>query len=138
MEANTNTDKRAIPTAEQETQRPGPAHMLLDVFIGRWKTEGHTIATPSSPAISITGTDTYEWLEGGFFMIHHVDVMMGVQKVKAIEIVSHDHASNKYFPNSFDNQGNMGNYQMELQEVYGQSRERLSGLQFGSTTIGTR
>jgi hypothetical protein len=30
--------------------------------------------------IPIIGTDIYEWLPGGFFLVHHVDVMIGDQR----------------------------------------------------------
>jgi len=37
--------------------------------------------------VPITGTDIYEWLPGGFFLLHHVDVVIGEQAVRAIELI---------------------------------------------------
>jgi len=37
--------------------------------------------------VPITGTDIYEWLPGGFFLLHRVDVVIGEQAVRAIELI---------------------------------------------------
>ena len=49
----------------------------LRKFVGRWNTEGKIPATESTPQIKISGTDTYEWLPGEFFLLHKVDVSVG-------------------------------------------------------------
>ncbi|MBS4192921.1 DUF1579 family protein [Bacillus sp. FJAT-49705] len=96
--------------------RPGPEHKLLDIFVGKWKTEGQIKATSSSPAARLTAVDTYEWLPGGFFLIHYVDARMGDMEVKTTEIIGYDASSQTYFTSSFDNQGNTGTYQANLRE----------------------
>ena len=45
----------------------------------------------------VEGTDVYEWLPGGFFLVHHVDVVVGDQPVQAIEIIGR----------AYDNLGNV-------------------------------
>jgi hypothetical protein len=49
---------------------PSPQVRRLGALVGRWRSEGHIVGDPPAP---ITGTDTYEWLAGGFFLVHHVD-----------------------------------------------------------------
>ena len=39
------------------------------------------------PDIPVAGTDTYEVLPGGYFLVHHVDVTVGDKPVRAIEII---------------------------------------------------
>jgi catechol 2,3-dioxygenase-like lactoylglutathione lyase family enzyme len=56
----------------------------LVTIAGRWRTTGHVIG--ESP-IPIRGTDIYEVLAGGHFLVHHIDVMVGDQPVRAIEII---------------------------------------------------
>lgn len=90
----------------QQPPEPDPALRRLNVFVGKWKTEGQIIKTPSNPAASISGTDIYEWLPGGFFLIHRVDVHMGEEEVKAIEVIGYDDSSQTYPMHSFDNNGN--------------------------------
>jgi nitroimidazol reductase NimA-like FMN-containing flavoprotein (pyridoxamine 5'-phosphate oxidase superfamily) len=98
---------------EARSEQPGPSptpppeNQRLDVLVGRWNTEGEVLAGSSGPATRITGTDTYEWLPGGFFLVHHVDVHMGDEKVDAIEIIGGYDASSQTYPmRAFDNQGN--------------------------------
>ncbi|AKB77421.1 lipolytic enzyme [Methanosarcina horonobensis HB-1 = JCM 15518] len=60
----------------------------------------------SKSSVRICGTDIYEWLPGGFFLIHRVDVRMGDEEVKSVEVISYDHSSQTYPMHSFDNKGN--------------------------------
>jgi hypothetical protein len=39
----------------------------------------------ADPPIPVVGTDTYEWLPGGHFLVHHVDVVIGHEPVQAVE-----------------------------------------------------
>jgi hypothetical protein len=87
--------------------QPSAEIKSLDFLVGTWRTEGQTVPSPAEPSIDITGTDQYEWLDGGFFLVHHVDVHMGADHVKTLEIIGdYDRASQTYAARSFDNQGN--------------------------------
>jgi hypothetical protein len=93
---------------------PSPELKRLDVLVGKWHSEGQTKASPS---IKINGTDTYEWLSGGFFLVHHVDVRMGDEQVKVIEIVGgYDAASHTYPMRSFDSHGNFVTMQASVSD----------------------
>jgi uncharacterized protein DUF1579 len=120
--------------ANEQPPKPGPEHKRLDVFVGKWNTEGTILASPSGPTSKLKAVDTYEWLPGGFFLVHHVDGRMGGEEVKAIEIIGYDVTSQKYFTRSFDNQGNTSTYQASLLDgvwtILGDS-ERFTGL-FGA------
>ncbi len=112
---------------------PGPEHRLLDVFVGTWNTEGTILADaahPSATTAKLTAVDTYEWLPGGFFLIHHVDGRMGEDEVHAIEIIGYDASRQAYRTRSFDNQGNTGTYEATLRgatwRIRGE-RERFTG-----------
>jgi len=80
----------------------------LEAFIGKWSTSGRVVATATTSAVQIKGYDTYEWLAGGFFLIHKVDVLMGSDHEESLEIISYDAASNTYPMHFFDNHGNSG------------------------------
>ncbi len=75
---------------------------LLSPYIGKWKTEGLT----RSGGI-ITGTDTYEWIEGGFFLTHKVEVSFNNKKVQSLEITHYDDMEDVFRSQSFDNEGNI-------------------------------
>lgn len=72
------------------------AHSHLDKFAGKWITEGQVLPTATSAGIEVKGTDTYEWLPGGFFMLHRVDVSIGDEKVQTLEIIGFDKDANHY------------------------------------------
>jgi len=100
----------------QQSRIPDPALKRLDIFVGRWNTDGQTWATPSGPAVRINGTDTYEWLPGGFFLLHRVDVCIGDEEIKTIEIIGYDALSQTFPMHYFDNQGNSGTYQASVRD----------------------
>lgn len=110
---------------------PDPAMARMNVFIGKWNTEGVIKASPSGPAVRLKAVDTYEWLPGGYFLIHHVDGLMGEDEVKAIEIIGYDASSHNYSTRSYDNQGIISTYQANLLDrawtILGKS-ERFTGM----------
>ena len=75
----------------------------LHAIAGRWNTSGHVIGEPRIPVL---GTDTYDVLAGGYFLVHHVDVTVGEQPVRAIEVIGEpDGAGGGYLARSFDSEG---------------------------------
>jgi hypothetical protein len=81
-----------------------PPDHRFSTIAGHWETAGHLIG---EPATAVTGTDTYELLTGGYFVVHHVDVMVGDEPVRAIEIIGEpDPAGGGYLARSFDSAGN--------------------------------
>jgi Protein of unknown function (DUF1579) len=84
---------------------PSPEIQRLGALVGRWRSEGHVVGEVPVP---ITGTDIYEWLPGGFFLVHHVDVVIGEQTVQAIELIGeYDPTNDSFTARSYDNQGNI-------------------------------
>jgi hypothetical protein len=76
----------------------------LSAIVGRWNTSGYVIGDPRVP---VEGTDIYEVLSGGHFLVHHVDVTVGGRVVRAIEIIGEpDPESDAYLARSFDSDGN--------------------------------
>jgi hypothetical protein len=83
---------------------PGPETRRLGALVGRWRSEGHIVGN----SVPIEGTDVYEWLPGEFFLVHHVDVVVGDQKVQAIEIIGeYDPATDSFTGRAYDNLGNV-------------------------------
>lgn len=58
----------------------------LSVFVGTWKTTGATRATADVPSEPIDATDRYEWMAGGYFLLHHIDSRTP-HALKAMEII---------------------------------------------------
>lgn len=79
----------------------------LNFLIGKWNTKGDIKADGEMPAKKIKGTDSYEWVLNGCFILHKVDVVMGADKTEAIELIGEfNNKSKTYKMRSFDNQGN--------------------------------
>ncbi len=82
----------------------------LDALVGHWNTTGGSVPAgdaPASAALSIRGTDRYEWLPGRKFLVHQADVWMGDDKVNVIEVIGPCGERLERIPmHSFDNEGN--------------------------------
>ena len=62
-----------------EQPKPNPDLKSLDRLIGTWKQSGE-----------LDGEITYEWAEGGFFLIQHVDFIHGGNRIKGMEMIGHE------------------------------------------------
>jgi hypothetical protein len=91
----------------QAPARRGPEHARLDVLIGKWITEGYTVATAGAPAAKILASDVYEWAPGGFFVVHAAYGRIGDAEVGGVEIIGFDAESGSYGSQFFDSFGNV-------------------------------
>lgn len=87
------------------TTAPGPEQRRLEPLVGRWKTEGWTRETPAAEAQRIDAFDTYEWLHGGFALLHLVDARVGDAKVDGAEIIGYDPERALYVTQYFGSDG---------------------------------
>jgi Protein of unknown function (DUF1579) len=90
------------------------SHERLEVLVGRWKTEGQTRGEP----LRVDATDTYEWLPGGYGLLHTVDARMGDDKVEGAEIIGWDPDRGVYSTLYFGSDGRAA-YEAELTEEDG-------------------
>ena len=74
MADNGNTND--VPGYGRETQGPSPGLRALDRLVGTWELSGDT-----------RGTVTYEWMEGGFFLIQRIDLG---EEAKGMEVIGHE------------------------------------------------
>jgi hypothetical protein len=80
-------------------------HERLRTIVGDWATSGHVI---SEPPVPISGSDIYELLPGGYFLVHHVDVTVGDAAVRAIEIIGEPGPEpGTFLARSYDHEGNV-------------------------------
>jgi hypothetical protein len=79
----------------------------LEVFIGRWITDGQTMASPEADATQIVASDVYQWLPGGHFVMHPAYGRMGSVEVGGLEVIGYDSATGNYRTQFFDSQGNI-------------------------------
>ena len=48
----------------------------MENFVGNWKTNGRLFETYENPEMEIIGTDTYELILDGFFLLHKALVIV--------------------------------------------------------------
>ncbi len=66
--------------AIQQPPQPNPDLKNLDILVGTWEMSG-----------DVHGQVTFEWMEGGFFLIQRVDLgPQDGQRIKGIEIIGHE------------------------------------------------
>lgn len=66
--------------ANQQPPEPSPdLKNLGERLVGTWKVSG-----------GAQGTVSFEWMEGGFFLIQHVDLEQYGQRIKGLEIIGHE------------------------------------------------
>lgn len=68
-------------TGDDQAQTPTPAADLQALgarLVGAWRVTG-----------GAEGTIRYEWMEGGFFLIQHVEFEQDGQQIKGMELIGH-------------------------------------------------
>jgi len=94
------------------TPVPNPALRQLDKMVGTWELKGRDFETGGP----ITGRMSFEWLDGGFFLLQRVDIDHVGQRVKGIEVIGYERkfgaeeASPDCTSHFFDNMGNSLDY----------------------------
>lgn len=58
--------------------KPNPDMGMLDKLVGTWHVSGGT-----------QGQIRYEWMDGGFFLMQHIDMESDGRKIKGVEIIGH-------------------------------------------------
>jgi hypothetical protein len=94
----------------------GPEHQRLSVFLGNWRTEGQTVADRGAPSLPIRSSDEYEWLPGGFFLVHFWDGQVGDADVHGIEIIGYDVTRGAYRTHFFDSDGHSGSEDLTVRD----------------------
>lgn len=96
-------------SAQDATAAPSPDLACLDRLVGTWSFSGET-----------GGTTTYEWMEGGFFLLQRSRLEHGDHAVIGLEIIGHvkpfdEVPSPEIRSRFYDNEGNTLDYVYELE-----------------------
>lgn len=89
--------------------QPNPDLKSLERLIGMWKVSGEA-----------EGQIKFEWIEGGFFLMQHFDLLHGGRKIKGVEMIGHEQnfgaaPSPDIKSRIYDNEGNTFAYVYELE-----------------------
>jgi hypothetical protein len=75
--------------------RPAPALKSLERLIGRWKVTGTLFE----------GSIAFEWMEGGFFLVQHVDARARSRPIRGIEYIGFDEETGTLRSHYMDDHG---------------------------------
>jgi hypothetical protein len=107
MTAENSNDQQQAPE-----QYPGLKN--LNKLVGTWKVSGS----------EIEGQVTFEWLEGGFFLVQHFNLEHHGHKIKGIEIIGYERGFGAESPSenmksrAYDNVGNTFDYTYEVDDEF--------------------
>lgn len=59
--------------AQESAPKPAPELKKLDMLDGSWAVEGDVKPNPMGPGGKMSENEKCEWMEGGFFLVCHVD-----------------------------------------------------------------
>jgi hypothetical protein len=86
-------------------------------IIGRWRSSGSVLDGDGAVTDRILGTDTYTWLPGGHWVVHEVDVTVGGQPVRALELIGgRDDATGGWQMHAFDTADSPGRMVLTVAE----------------------
>ena len=98
--------------AAQQPPKPYPGLKSLNKLVGTWKVSGP----------DIKGQVRFEWMEGGFFLMQHVDFEHEGQKIKGIELIGYEREFGATEPGKnikshwFSNTGDTFDYTYEVDD----------------------
>lgn len=107
---------RATPRLRNRSDSMSASRMSrYALFIGTWNTTGDVRDTEAGPASTLIATDTYAWLPGRGFIVHHVDARFDGKPARSMEVMGYDAAREAWFAQSFDDQGTTESFDVALQ-----------------------
>src|SRR5262245_20053196 len=117
----------------RESQMADPAAELsrLNVFIGRWLTEGETMPPGGAAPESIVASDIYQWAPGGHFVVHPAYGRVGSMEVGGLEVIGYDPPTGQFHTHFFDSDGGVSQQALSVVDgawIWLGSRTRCRGV----------
>jgi hypothetical protein len=85
---------------------PSPELRRLDPLVGQWAIEGYAQESLAGPAGPVRSRESFEWLEGGYFLVHRYETHFGDQPVqKGIMFWGFDESARRFLLHFFSNNG---------------------------------
>ena len=88
-----------VPAPDPELQRLGP-------LLGSWRSEDHTDDSVLGPGVPVTSVETFDWLEGGYFLVHTYETVFGDEPAqKGVNYCGYDTDAKRFRIIFFSNNG---------------------------------
>lgn len=99
--------------AEGEAPKPDPALRRLDRLVGTWHLKGRPVGANKD---SISGTTTFAWLEGGFFLQQDMAMDYDGAPIRSHELIGYDPKAGAFASQVYSNMaGDPWPYQWDIQ-----------------------
>lgn len=95
----------------------------LGALCGTWHTSGDVLGRNGEPSAPFTATDSYQWLPGRHFLVHHWDAAMPDGRSQGIEMIGYDAESDHFPMHAYDSDGNV----TEMAGIYNGSSMQFEG-----------
>jgi Protein of unknown function (DUF1579) len=99
------------------TSTPRPEYRRLDVFVGNWSMEGQQYDGPFGPNAKVVAVESYEWLAGGFFLLHRLGGKLDSTEIACMEIIGFDEATQNYPRYTFYGNGKTNEWQSQATDT---------------------
>lgn len=76
--------------------KPGPLDPQAATLIGRWNVEGVQLAIAGREEENVQWTEEFEWVEGGYFILHRVQGSIGPADFSCTEIIANEQIHSFY------------------------------------------
>jgi Protein of unknown function (DUF1579) len=67
--------------SEFDAPPPDPELQRLEPLLGTWTTEGHTQHSVFGPGVPVTSTETFRWLDGGYFLVQEYETNSAMNRL---------------------------------------------------------
>jgi hypothetical protein len=94
------------------TTDAAPGLEELRPLVGKWHTEGRQLESALGPASPFVAVESFEWLEGGRFLVHRLDGKLGERPSACLEVFGSNDARELY-GQAFYSDGNTTTWQVE-------------------------
>jgi Protein of unknown function (DUF1579) len=85
--------------------KPGPEQKNLDYFNGNWTLDGDLKPGPMGPGGKMTETEQNKWMDGGFFLLSHIDFKSSMGNGTGISVMGFDPNTKMYTYDEYNSAG---------------------------------
>jgi Protein of unknown function (DUF1579) len=88
------------------TPPPDPELKRLEPLLGTWRSEEHTRESVLGPGVPVVSDESFEWLDGGYFMVSTYDTKFGDEPAqKGVNYWRYDADAGRFRIAFFSNNG---------------------------------
>ena len=107
-----------VSSTSEYPPKPHSELSRLEPLVGKWRSKDQTNNSVLGPGVTVESIETYEWLDGGYFLVSTYETMFGDEPIqKGVMYWGYD-ADRKMFHNHFFS--NNGAYEPEGNEYVGE------------------